>query len=105
MKVVRHLAGRGYIETVRGQGGGMRLARAPAAINVGEVVRASEDSFALVECFEAGTPDCRVARACVLRQALTQALEAFFAVLNRFTLADLVAPGRSLARYLALVRT
>lgn len=104
MKVVHHLAQRGYIETVRGKGGGMRLAHAPEAINVGAVIRATEDSLALVECFESGTTDCRIARACVLKQALAQALEAFLAVLDRYTLADLIAPARPLARMLALAR-
>jgi Rrf2 family nitric oxide-sensitive transcriptional repressor len=102
MKVVHRLAQRGYIETVRGKGGGMRLARAPEAINVGEVVRATEDSLALVECFEPGATDCRIARVCVLKQALAQALKAFLAVLDRYTLADLIAPARPLARMLAL---
>jgi len=102
MKVVHHLARSGYIETVRGKGGGMRLARAPAAINVGEVIRASEDSLALVECFEPGPTDCRIARACVLKRALGEALEAFLAVLDGYTLADLIAPARPLTRLLAL---
>ena len=102
MKVVHYLAQRGYIETVRGKGGGMRLARAPEAINVGEVIRATEDSLALVECFEPGETDCRIARVCVLKQALREALKAFLAVLDRYTLADLIAPARPLARLLAL---
>lgn len=102
MKVVHHLAQRGYVETLRGKGGGMRLARAPAAIGVGEVVRATEDSLALVECFESGTSDCRITRACALRHALAEALEAFLAVLDRYTLADLVAPARPLTRVLGL---
>lgn len=101
MKVVHHLGQHGYIETVRGKGGGMRLARPPASINVGHVARATEDSFALVECFESGEPGCRIARVCVLRQALTQALEAFLAALERYTLADLLAPERPLTRILA----
>jgi Rrf2 family nitric oxide-sensitive transcriptional repressor len=100
MKVVHHLGRHGYVETVRGKGGGMRLARPPESINVGQVARATEDSFALVDCFEGGEADCRIARVCVLRQALSQALEAFLAALDRYTLADLLAPERPLARIL-----
>lgn len=100
MKVVHHLARGGYIETQRGKGGGMRLARAPHAINVGQVVRASEDSLALVECFEPGSA-CRIARACVLKRALGEALAAFLAVLDGYTLAELLAPEAPLRRVLA----
>jgi Rrf2 family nitric oxide-sensitive transcriptional repressor len=100
MKVVHHLGRLGCIETVRGKGGGMRLARAPAEINVGQIVRASEDSLALVECFEGGAGDCRIERSCVLKHALTEALQAFLKVLDGYTLADLIAPARPLTRIL-----
>ncbi len=101
MKVVHHLARLGYIETVRGKGGGMRLARPPAKINVGEVLRATEDGFDLVECMGDEESDCRIARACALRGALDKAVAAFLETLDRYTLADLVRP--SVARVL-LVR-
>jgi Rrf2 family nitric oxide-sensitive transcriptional repressor len=101
MKVVHRLAQLGYIETVRGKGGGMRLARPAQAINVGAVVRATEDNFALVDCFErADGPDCRIERICALKHALAQALEAFLATLDGYTLADLLVPMRSLTRIL-----
>jgi Rrf2 family nitric oxide-sensitive transcriptional repressor len=92
MKVVHQLARLGYIETVRGKGGGMRLARAPAAINVGEVLRATEDGFQLVECMGEAESDCRIARACALKGVLGEASAAFLATLDRYTLADLLRP-------------
>jgi Rrf2 family nitric oxide-sensitive transcriptional repressor len=92
MKVVHQLARLGYIETVRGKGGGMRLARAPAAINVGEVLRATEDGFQLVECMGEAGSDCRIARACALKGVLGEATAAFLATLDRYTLADLLRP-------------
>lgn len=102
VKVVHHLARRGYVETTRGKGGGMRLGRAAESINIGKVVRDTEDSFALVECFDTGHSDCRIARVCVLKQALAGALEAFLAVLDRYTLADLLATRPDLTKVLAL---
>lgn len=102
MKVVHRLAQLGYIETVRGKGGGMRLGRPPGAINVGEVLRATEDSFDLVECMDGG--DCRIARACVLRHALAEARDAFLKVLDGYTLAELLEPSRPLAKVLLAPR-
>ena len=92
MKVVHYLAQLGYVETVRGKGGGMRLARPPSSINVGEVLRATEDGFELVECMGEGESGCRIARACALKGALGEAVEAFLAVLDRYTVADLARP-------------
>ncbi|MCC6472828.1 MAG: Rrf2 family transcriptional regulator [Burkholderiales bacterium] len=100
MKVVHHLARKGYIETVRGRGGGLRLARKPAAIRIGEVVRSTETNAILAECFDRESSECRIEPACVLRGLLGQAQEAFFAELDRHSLADLVAPRVKLARLL-----
>jgi Rrf2 family nitric oxide-sensitive transcriptional repressor len=92
MKVVHQLARLGYIETVRGKGGGMRLARAPAQIKVGEVLRATEDGFQLVDCMGEAESDCRIAHACALKGVLGEATAAFLATLDRYTLADLLRP-------------
>ena len=102
MKVVHSLARRGYIETVRGKGGGMRLRLAPEAINVGEVIRGTEEDSRFVECFDKSTSDCRIEPACVLKGILGRALEAFFASLDRYTLSDLIAPRPKLAKLLVL---
>jgi Rrf2 family nitric oxide-sensitive transcriptional repressor len=98
MKVVHRLGQLGYIETVRGKGGGMRLAQPPQAINVGEVLRATEDSFELVDCMHGG--ECRIERSCVLRHALVEARDAFLSVLDGYTLAQLLQPSRPLAKVL-----
>lgn len=102
MKVVHYLAQAGYIETVRGKGGGMRLARPAESINVGRVLRDTEEGFDVVECLQPGRADCRIAPACVLKGALSEARDAFLAVLDRHTLADLLAPARPLAKLLAV---
>jgi Rrf2 family nitric oxide-sensitive transcriptional repressor len=98
MKITHQLGLAGFVETVRGKGGGMRLAAAPAAINLGAVVRAVEPDFALVECF--GTDNgCALTSYCRLAGVLDGALQSFLAHLDRHTLADLVPdlPPRALA--------
>ena len=92
MKITQVLGQRGWLETVRGKGGGIRLARAPAYINVGAVVRDIEPDFHLVECL--GVNDhCRISRACRLTGVIHGALESFLAHLDGYTLADLLPPA------------
>ncbi len=100
MKVVHFLAQQGYVETVRGKGGGLRLAMAPEDIGVGEVVRGTEETLALVECFDAEQSQCNIAPACLLKGVFKKATAAFFAELDRHTLADLLRPAPRLARIL-----
>ena len=90
MKVAHHLCQAGYVETVRGNGGGLRLAKRPEDIVLGEVVRSTESDFALVGCFEPRCEECHITSACLLRSALQRALTAFFEVLDDYTLADLL---------------
>jgi Rrf2 family nitric oxide-sensitive transcriptional repressor len=102
MKVVHQLGVAGDIETIRGRNGGIRLGKPAASINLGGVVRRTEPDMDLVACFDdVGT--CPIGGACVLQTALHQALAAFLAVLDRYTLADLVAPRQRLATLLGLV--
>jgi Rrf2 family nitric oxide-sensitive transcriptional repressor len=104
MKVVHYLAQGGYIETTRGKGGGMRLGLAPEKINLGELVRGTEDNHKLVECFDREHSDCRIESACVLRGMLGQALEAFFHSLDAHTLADLIVSKPRLEKILVLAQ-
>ncbi len=102
MKIVHQLGLLGYIETVRGKRGGMRLARSPEAINLGDVVRRTEEDMTLVQCFDPEVGHCRIESVCILRSVLGEALGTFLAVLDRYTLADLLTPRRRLARLLDL---
>lgn len=100
-KVIARLAPLGYVETIRGRVGGVRLARPADEIVVGDVVRATEDNLDLVECFDPVTNQCPIASACALAPALDEALTAFFAVLDRYTIADLTARPRALVQLLS----
>ncbi|SIS58383.1 Rrf2 family transcriptional regulator [Alicyclobacillus vulcanalis] len=85
-KAVHRLGQAGYLETVRGRGGGMRLALPAEEIRIGEVVRAMEDDFAVVGCF--ADASCVLLPGCRLRRALGEAVDAFLETLNRYTLAE-----------------
>lgn len=100
MKVVHELGVAGYLETIRGKHGGLRLARPAAQINIGRVVRECEENTVLVECFQKGG-GCRIETACVLRRVLRDALQAFFKELDQYTLKDLIRPKKELEKVLA----
>lgn len=94
MKVVHKLGQAGYVETVRGRGGGMRLGKPADAIGLGEVVRFTEPDMDIVPCFDSANKDCPLWRACRLKATLYRARLAFLEVLDESTLADLtVTPG------------
>lgn len=95
MKVVYELGQKGYLYNVRGKNGGIRMAIEPAHINLGMLIRDVEPDMALVECFS-DSNQCCLTPVCVLRKALHEALEAFLEVLERYTVADLIAPRAQL---------
>ncbi len=97
-KVVHQLATRGYIQTTRGKGGGIRLARLPQLINIGDVVRDMEENINLVECFNAKNQSCPLLPACVLKSVLAEARKSLFDTLDRYTLADLLTNKSSLRK-------
>ncbi|WP_186386705.1 MULTISPECIES: Rrf2 family transcriptional regulator [unclassified Stappia] len=96
MKVAQALAHAGLVETVRGRSGGLRLARPADRIQVGAIVRRLEQQIALVDCFPGGNGTCRITPACQLKPALFRAREAFFAVLDEYTIHDLVSGNAGL---------
>jgi len=104
VKIVHHLSQSGYLSTSRGKGGGFRLAKAPSDIRIGDVIRDAENHFDLVPCFSAAKKgDCAIEPACVLKRALREAVQAFLAVTDGYTLADLIRPQRRIQGLLRVV--
>lgn len=101
MKVVYQLGQLGYIETLRGKGGGLRMRMKAEDINVGILVRQTEADMAIVECFSS-TGRCRLAPDCRLQGVLREALDAFMGVLDRYTLADILENRQSVRQLLGL---
>jgi len=102
MKVAYQLGLAGYVETVRGKGGGMRLARRAEDIVLGEVVRRTEPGTVLVPCFTPDDKSCAIRPSCALRGALFRAQDAFLTALDGTTLADLARPRAPLQDLLSL---
>ena len=108
MKVVLFLAAEGYVVTTRGKGGGVRLNLGkvhlvnPGHFRIGEVVRKSEADSTLVECFSPSNSNCRIENTCRLRSAFYKGQQAFYAVLDTYTLADILTNRSSLQRMLQI---
>ncbi|NYI00562.1 RrF2 family transcriptional regulator [Cupriavidus plantarum] len=107
IKIVHRLGQEGFLLTLRGRSGGIQLARPASQIGVGAVIRTMEPDFGIVECFRTGN-ECLITPVCGLRGVLHEALQAYFDVLDRHTLEDLVRKPHALQRVLddraALVR-
>lgn len=101
MKVANHATQAGFVNGVRGRAGGLRLAKTPVELNIGQILRSIED-WSLVECFESASNECRITRGCGLKPILKEATEAFLAVLDRYTLEDVVRRKPALIRVLGL---
>src|SRR5690606_10345597 len=89
-KILQPLVENGLIETVRGRNGGVRLGKPADQITLFDVVRVTEDNFAMAECFENDAVDCPLVDSCGVNEALRKALNAFFEVLESYSIADLV---------------
>lgn len=104
-KVAHSLGRHGWLANVRGKGGGLQLAVAPAQIGVGAVVRMAEGDDRPAACFAAQGANCRIGAVCRLRGVLDEALQAFDAVLDRYTVADLASEPQAWSRLLPLAQT
>ena len=100
MKVVHQLGAVGYIETVRGKGGGIRLGQEPKNISLGDVIRNTETDLALAECFTE-TSVCRIQAACMLKVILDEALTGMLCVLDKYTLDDIIVKPNNLIRFMS----
>lgn len=94
VRVIQTLERHGYVHVSAGRTGGVSLAREPEQIRLGQVIRDSEPTLRLVECFERETNTCPIAASCSLKQMLAEALNAFVTTLDNHTLADVVSSGR-----------
>jgi Rrf2 family nitric oxide-sensitive transcriptional repressor len=100
VRVAHSLRAGGFIELTTGRAGGLALARLPSSIRIGEVVRALEPELRMVECFDKATNTCPIAPRCGLTSIIAESLTAFFATLNRHTIADvLTRSGPTLSSY------
>ena len=99
-KVVHRLAHAGIVQSVRGNGGGIRLARAPEEIHLGDIIRTSEGDAPIVGCLSGDPQACRITSSCRLKGILANAHDRFYDSLNEHTLADLVSKPRTLMREL-----
>jgi Rrf2 family transcriptional regulator, nitric oxide-sensitive transcriptional repressor len=105
MKIVQQLGELGWVETVRGRNGGLRLAERSGNLTIGDIVRKTESDFALVGCFDT-QPDargCVIEPHCRLKGVLAAARDAFLAELDKHTVGELAKPASELARMLGIV--
>lgn len=103
-KVVHLLGKNGWLDNMRGKGGGLELAMPPELVGIGTVVRETEGAAVVAECFAEEGSHCSITQICRLRGVLGEAVEAFYEVLDRYTLADLVQNRQSLAKVLFVDR-
>ncbi len=101
-KIAQRLAHVGAIHAIRGRNGGIRLAKDPKDINVGEILRQTEENLVIVECFAETTNTCPLINECKFRKLLQQALVAFLDVLDAHTLEDLISHPECLKPLLGL---
>ena len=100
-KIVHQLSKLGYIDSFKGAGGGIKLARDPSKINLGELVKKTEPDFNLVECFNPETDNCRISSVCKLKIILEESSRAFLENMGQYSLADILKNKRALKRVIS----
>lgn len=101
-KILKPIVDSGFVYSVRGRNGGIRLAKPADEISLLDVVRVTEDNFAMADCFDNGKTNCPLVNSCTLNTAWSEALAAFFSVLEKYTIADLVEPSTNISHLLGL---
>ena len=101
-KILKPISDNGYVESVRGRNGGIRLAKPAEEITLFDIVRITEDNFSMADCFDNGTTNCPLVDACTLNSVWSEALTAFFTVLKNYTIADLIKPSSNINALLGL---
>jgi Rrf2 family nitric oxide-sensitive transcriptional repressor len=100
IKAVNLLEKNGYIQTKRGVGGGIKLAKPASEINIGEVIKCTEPNFTILECFDAKNNTCKISSVCNLKKILIKATNAFINELSKHTLSDLITNKTQILRLL-----
>ncbi len=101
-KILKPISDHGFIESVRGRNGGIRLAKPASDITLLDVVRITEDNFNMADCFEGGPVSCPLVKSCELNLAWSEALTAFFDVLDKYTIEDLIKPSLNINALLGI---
>lgn len=101
-KIVHQLTKLELVESIRGRNGGIQLAKPADEMNVGRIVRMLESDFTILECFDKETNHCVISPGCTLKHALNKALQAFFKVLDEYTIADLIHNEEELRQLMGL---
>lgn len=105
MKIVHELSQAGFIESVRGKNGGIRLGHPAETIIVGDIIRLMEGDMAIVECMRPNKPICQLMPSCILKEALEKALAEFLSTLDQYTLADLLDNPEQMSKLLSSPKT
>lgn len=95
VKVAHNLVKLGYVDSIQGRGGGLRLAKTPEEINIATLIKHTEPDFHVVECFDRVNNTCRITRSCKLKHVLRDAADAFFESLEQHTLQSIASLSKT----------